>query len=715
MVEPIRTGFSVQRHERNGKGTDGAYDRLERYLGGIAHPLLQKLLRAWNALVDSDAILLSVRKFGAKGNGTHDDQSALEDAVSAAYSSGATLYWPPGTYLSTGSIANLHSVRHIGPGAIVRGSVTFYLQPTESQSNALYISATGDSANDGLTSSEPVDSLNSAAGAAENYGPVLRGTWTIWHAAGTYSTHTQYWDVPSKNVVQIRGPSKGHPNVPTAIYDGTGTSGGQHGMHVRGQGVWGLVRDIKFQNYTASTTQIGLVGEQGCTFQTLNVHANGSSWTNIYAFQCLRFTISDGILESGRSNFIANACSGTFGAGNNRIRSLNATQSGVYWSRGAQGHIDNADFDGDAVSVDLDSESRAHVNNCDFGYNGGSSTYHVRCQNSEWYDNGNTVTTSATTSNYLHQGFGIDTDSLTDITFDRANAFWGFGTSSPSTKIHAWEAASTATKNTGPTIYAENSGAAGIGIAGETACYVLFSVPNGSSYGEIRYVASDDTLRFRIANADTFRFSSSYFQPQTDNSLTCGATGQTWSAVWSYALTSDGALGLTSGSNTNITYTAGGTGQHLFAGGSGSDWEVQSSLTNAAFNNTGILQLGASGTAEVTLAAALLSLRYTTTTSDDTETAYSIWTAPVWLRNSTGTKQVDGIAVPSASSTHVSVFFYINRNSGVVTWVHQSGSAADATNRIISTTGSDIAQAQNEIVLGIYDPVQQRCRMTKWA
>lgn len=42
---------------------------------------------------------LNVRDFGAKGNGTTDDTAAIEAAIAAAPASGATIYFPPGTYL----------------------------------------------------------------------------------------------------------------------------------------------------------------------------------------------------------------------------------------------------------------------------------------------------------------------------------------------------------------------------------------------------------------------------------------------------------------------------------------------------------------------------------------------------------------------------------------------------------------------------------------
>lgn len=52
-------------------------------------------------LYDVDGTVLSVRSFGAVGDGTHDDTSAIQDAIDAAEASpnGAAVYLPPGTYV----------------------------------------------------------------------------------------------------------------------------------------------------------------------------------------------------------------------------------------------------------------------------------------------------------------------------------------------------------------------------------------------------------------------------------------------------------------------------------------------------------------------------------------------------------------------------------------------------------------------------------------
>jgi len=141
--------------------------------------------------------------------GATSSQTTVAAAVADAYSNGYDLYWPDGTYLTTASIANFHDVRHFGPGIVKRGSDTFPVHPKSTDSNTIYFSASGSSANDGLSSSEP-KTFQTALDALENYGPVLNGSWTLKGAAGTYTNAAVTLpDVQTAGlkVLKIQGPA----------------------------------------------------------------------------------------------------------------------------------------------------------------------------------------------------------------------------------------------------------------------------------------------------------------------------------------------------------------------------------------------------------------------------------------------------------------------------------------------------------------------------
>lgn len=194
---------------------------------------------AWQAV--------NVKDYGATGDGTTSDQVAVALAVSRAYAAGAELYWPPGTYLTTANVPNLHDVRHRGPGIIKRGSTLFYPDPKSSQSNTLYVSTSGSTSNDGITSSEPMTLLRSAAVVLAYAERGLPGRWVVEGAAGTYASG-QIFNLDSLTwtdyPITLRGPDvSGHPNTPTMIIDMTGNESGR-GVSIT-EGGWLMVEDVK--------------------------------------------------------------------------------------------------------------------------------------------------------------------------------------------------------------------------------------------------------------------------------------------------------------------------------------------------------------------------------------------------------------------------------------------------------------------------------------
>jgi hypothetical protein len=308
-------------------------------------------------------------RFGALGDGVTDDTTEIQTAVTAAYAGGYPLYWPDGTYLTTASIANFHSVRHIGPGVVKRGSDLFKVDPREGDTNALFVSPSGTVGADGLSASFAAASFQEAFTALKNYGPMLDGSWQITSAAGTYTgaaATNQIHTVPSRNFVTIQGPTATHPAVPTCIFDGAGGVAYEHGMRISGVGVRATIKAIKFIDYTTSNSRIGLVGENEADLWTQNIHADNCDWCGIYGFGTLHFRLAGGILNACRSGVVFNAVGeGTIGYGASSTADgpviTNSTQSGVYWSRGSQGHVDYCKIEDNPVGLDIDQASRTHA------------------------------------------------------------------------------------------------------------------------------------------------------------------------------------------------------------------------------------------------------------------------------------------------------------------------------------------------------------------
>lgn len=337
--------------------------------------------------------VLSIAIFGVSTSNTPAQNTALiNEALAEALVRGAQLYWPA-VYQVDGNLPDLHEVNHLGPGGVRRGSSTFYVCPVPGQTNRLYCAANGSATNDGLTTAFPL-TLTQAAATLRNYGPELNGTWRIVLAAGTYPDRNVTFDTHSRGWVIVQGPTVGHPNVPTAILDGTGAGNNTHGFIIgtgdspAGVSVW--FQDIKCINFNAGT-QNSCGWSQGyaarCIF--VNCHADNCDFAGILADQGDICLVRGGIISNCRDGVVLNATKGTVGYSSpftpgSNTRIIGCSEFGVYWSRGAQGHVDNCLFDQNAKHLVIESSARAHVLGNDFRR---ASVYAVGTNtDGSWYD-----------------------------------------------------------------------------------------------------------------------------------------------------------------------------------------------------------------------------------------------------------------------------------------------------------------------------------------
>ena len=328
-------------------------------------------------VVDSMGNFVDVTSYGASPTASGaDNDIAIAAAIAAATAAGGELWWPAGSYASAASIASLHSVRHRGPGRITRNGDTWYVQPRTGQTNRLYVATTGSAANDGIAFGSYMATPQNAFDAMKNYGPVLDGTWKVILSAGTYAVHSQTMEVASREWVTVQGPTAGHPNVPTAIFDGSGFAANLHGFVIGvggsppGIAVW--FQDIKCQDYNAgSNNSCGWSQGYGARCIYVNCHADNCDFAGILADQGDICLVSGGIINNCRDGVVLNATKGTVGYGSpftlgSNTRITSCSEFGLFWSRGAQGHCDNVFFDQNARALRIESAARVHVLGTDF-------------------------------------------------------------------------------------------------------------------------------------------------------------------------------------------------------------------------------------------------------------------------------------------------------------------------------------------------------------
>lgn len=325
-------------------------------------------------------------------NGVTSNQVDIAAAVAHCYINGLDLYWPhPGaSYVSTATIPNFHNIRHFGPGRLLRGSDTWYIQPT-TETNYIYVTATGNDANDGLTSAQPKLTIQSAIDAWAVWRPqiLVGGVWQISVGAGTFARgRLPDEGLRSRNILRIVGaPTAGHPAVPTTIIKEGATQSG-FGL-VAFTGTRLLVKDILIEDYNGSTSSAGIVGSGAEIFME-NVHAT-DCYYGVSVGQFGVMNIKGGIFDDcGRLNSVTEGGHalrgifhtkfeiGTQNAGTLAGGPIIRNCSGILRAQElCTGHFDWVTCEDNASGVRLTVGSRLNGDGSSFKRNLGSAIYYT--------------------------------------------------------------------------------------------------------------------------------------------------------------------------------------------------------------------------------------------------------------------------------------------------------------------------------------------------
>jgi len=290
---------------------DGLYKIVVKDSGGTTYYTWDN----WSAGL-YDTSFVNVLDYGAVGDGVTDDTTAVAAAVAAAYAAESAVIWPPGSYLTTATIPNLHDVRHHGPGVISRGGISWAVTPDRTTTRKLYVDPTGLDTNDGLTSSQPRLTIQGVINKLHQWGPIV-GRVQIYLAAGSYG---EVLTIPNglainDNYLEFKGPAdpgvRGDPSswpAGGAIIDGTGMSTSSNGVTV---GAYNNVyfEYILFRDWydtgLSATAQVvsAVVIEHFANVYMYGCSGIGNGYNNISIQPMGRAVVTGGIFDGARFSF----------------------------------------------------------------------------------------------------------------------------------------------------------------------------------------------------------------------------------------------------------------------------------------------------------------------------------------------------------------------------------------------------------------------------
>lgn len=301
--------------------------------------IINNLIEKLNLIITGGETYLNVEKFSdSEGEMT---QAGLQLAIDNALAMDVPLWWPS-VFMATANLDDFHSVRHAGPGGVIRGSNTFYVEPTVSQTNRLFTSPSGTVDNDGLTALFPTTNVQATTRIQWWGMGGLTGLWEINLAAGTYTQGLSFDSlIWMEYPITVKGPTIAHPGVPTAIIDLTATPS-ETGLECPTK-LWITAQYIKVIN---ALTGRGFANGGGASLILTNCHTDN----------CLRAIVNShcGQLTVRGGDFDGNDLAGSYGYASfyNATHSVEGTVDstdapnfhnfycGIFINEGVQGHLD---------------------------------------------------------------------------------------------------------------------------------------------------------------------------------------------------------------------------------------------------------------------------------------------------------------------------------------------------------------------------------------
>lgn len=196
-------------------------------------------------LMDKGGQLFNVKAYGAKGDGTTDDTTAIQEAITAAEVSGGEVFFPPGTYKTNAGLT-------CSSGAIsFRGSGTSSI--LKAGSNNVPLTITGNANVRDIV----FDGAGTAPNAAVQSVSVENSYPSLWENV-TWQNATGYQYVNSKceDVVYVNCKTPGNESSPTTVPNAIQITVPNGACQIIGGSIFGTV-DLTYQQFSVIGAAIG--------------------------------------------------------------------------------------------------------------------------------------------------------------------------------------------------------------------------------------------------------------------------------------------------------------------------------------------------------------------------------------------------------------------------------------------------------------------------
>jgi hypothetical protein len=452
------------------------------------------------------SLYLTPESFGAIGDDVTDDTAALNSAVASAYASGKILLMN-GKYKTLSTITSLHDIEKTGGGYINVSGALFYITPRVVDTNTIYVDpVSGSNTNDGLRTTRAVKTIQRAIDIWNKYARTTKGNWTIKLAAGTYTEGGVVDGVVSPTELVIEGTLSG--GVPATIIDGTGAVN-TNGLNLNNAGrvrvKYIQVQDFPSNGITFSNGTVGVIDTCNANNCPYGFRANQNVDLRIIGNCTIEVPAGGtGIIYYRQSNGSWSDTAGTL-----TINAAGKPSVGIYIRDNSYvvsdyGAIDIDGF-GEGILVSRHSYIEVRygsVSNCDIG---------IRIHRTSLFaDSLDPMVFSGNTQNYHFADFSSAFDT-NDTEYSVVT-----GQDGPSGK---------ALGTTYQLVVDNDQQQTGLQFLTNSTLPILIDFNN---LGSIRYVQSDNSLRYYLNAIDTYRMRTDAILPTTDNVKTLGVSAFRW-------------------------------------------------------------------------------------------------------------------------------------------------------------------------------------------